>query len=49
MLRLIKLPVKMRYSAPYSTEQYYHPMVEWAKETKHCLVLTREIIVWKVP
>ena len=48
MLRAIKLPVDMRYSAPYSTQQYTPQMVNWAKENKKCLVLTREIIVWKV-
>lgn len=48
MLRTIKLPVDMRYSAPYSTQQYTPQMVEWAKANKRCLVLTREIIVWKV-
>jgi len=42
------LIVDMRFSAPYSTEQYNAQQVNWAKENKRCLVLTREIIVWKV-
>jgi hypothetical protein len=46
MLRLVDLPVDMRYSAPYSTQQHTPQMVEWAKQNKKCLVLTREIIVW---
>jgi hypothetical protein len=48
MLNAVDLPLDMRYSAPYSTQQYTAQMVEWAKENKRCLVLTREIIVWRV-
>lgn len=49
ILCAIQLPVDMRYSAPYSTQQYTPQMVDWAKENKKCLVLTREIIVWHIP
>lgn len=48
MLRSIKLPVENRISAPYSTEQYTPQVVEWAKENREFLVLTREIVVWRV-
>ncbi len=48
MLRLVKLPVDMRFSVPYESQQCNAQMVEWAKEHKQCLVLTREIIVWRV-
>lgn len=48
MLRAVKLPVAMRYSVPYESQQCNAQMVEWAKENKTCLVLTREIVVWKV-
>jgi len=48
MLRAVKLPVDMRYSVPYESQQCNAQMVEWAKENKTCLVLTREIVVWKV-
>lgn len=48
MLRLVKLPVDMRYSVPYESQQHNAQMVDWAKENKKCLVLTREIIVWRV-
>lgn len=48
MLRMIKLPVHMRYSVPYESQQCTAQMVEWAKENKTCLVLTREIVVWRV-
>jgi DNA modification methylase len=48
MLRAVKLPVDMRYSVPYTTEQYNAQQVEWAKEHRKALVITREIVVWKV-
>lgn len=48
MLRLVKLPVDMRFSVPYESQQCTAQMVEWAKKAKRCLVLTREIIVWRV-
>ena len=48
MLRSVKLPVHMRFSAPYESQQCNAQMVEWAKQNKQCLVLTREIIVWEV-
>lgn len=48
MLRAVKLPVDMRYSVPYESQQCTAQMVEWAKENKRCLVLTREIVVWRV-
>lgn len=49
MLRRVKLPVAMRYSVPYESQQYNGQMVDWAKTEKQCLVLTREIVVWRVP
>lgn len=48
MIKFVKLPLDARYSVPYSTEQYTPQMVNWAKENRKCLVLTREIIVWRV-
>jgi hypothetical protein len=48
MLRAVKLPVEMRYSVPYESQQCNAQMVDWSKENKTCLVLTREIVVWKV-
>ena len=44
----VKLPIEMRYSAPYESQQCTAQMVEWAKDGKRCLVLTREIVVWRV-
>jgi len=48
MLRAVKLPVDMRYSVPYESQQCTAQMVEWSKENKRCLVLTREIVVWRI-
>ena len=48
MIKLVKLPIHMRFSAPYESQQCTPQMVNWAKENKKCLVLTREIIVWEV-
>jgi ParB-like chromosome segregation protein Spo0J len=47
MLRLVKLPVAMRISAPYESQQHNAQQVEWAKRDRKVLVLTREIIVWR--
>lgn len=48
MLRAVKLPVDMRYSVPYESQQCTAQMVEWSKENRRTLVLTREIVVWRV-
>lgn len=48
MLRAVKLPVDMRFSVPYESQQCNAQMVDWAKENKRCLVLTRELLVWRV-
>lgn len=48
MLRRINLSIDMRYSVPYESQQCNAQMVEWAKENKTTLVLTREIIVWRI-
>ena len=44
----VDLPVKYRVSVPYSTEQYTPQMVNWAKENKELLVLTRELVIWRI-
>ena len=43
-----KLIVENRVSCPYNSEQYNAQMVEWAKENKKLLTLTRELIIWRV-
>lgn len=48
MLRAVKLPVDMRFSVPYESQQCNAQMVEWAQDNKRCLVLTREIVAWRV-
>jgi transposase len=48
MLRLIKLPLEMRISCPYESEQYTAQMVDFAKQHRMRLVLTRELIIWKI-
>jgi hypothetical protein len=48
MIKAVKLPIDMRISVPYESQQYNAQMVEWAKENKKVLVLSREIVVWKV-
>jgi len=37
-----------RVQCPYSSEQCNPQMVQWAKNNKELLVLSRELIVWKV-
>ena len=44
----VDLPLEVRVSVPYSTEQYTPQMVNWAKENKKLLVLTRELVIWRM-
>ena len=48
MINAIKLPINMRISCPYESQQCTAQMVKWAKENKKLLVLTRELIVWEI-
>jgi DNA-directed RNA polymerase specialized sigma24 family protein len=43
-----KLTLENRVSVPYSTEQYNAQQVNWAKENRKLLVITRELIIWRV-
>ena len=43
-----KLTLETRVSCPYATEQYTPQMVDWAKANKKLLVLTRELLIWRV-
>jgi len=47
MIRRIKLPIVQRIQAPYSTEQCNAQMVNWAKDNRQFLVLSREVTVWR--
>jgi DNA-binding CsgD family transcriptional regulator len=42
------LVLENRVSCPYSTEQYNAQQVNWAKEHRQLLVLSRELIIWRV-
>lgn len=48
MIRRVKYPLAQRIQAPYESQQCTAQMVEWAKENRQVLVLSREIVVWKV-
>lgn len=41
------LILENRISCPYSTEQANAQMVNWAKENKKLLVISRELIIWR--
>lgn len=43
-----RLVLENRVSCPYSTEQYNAQQVEYAKANKKLLVLTRELIIWRI-
>jgi hypothetical protein len=42
------ITVENRISCPYSTEQCTPQMVEWSKENKRPLVLSRELVIWRI-
>jgi len=48
MLRMVKLPIDIRFQCPYESQQCTPQMVEWAKENRKCLALSRELVVWRV-
>jgi hypothetical protein len=43
-----RLVLENRVSCPYSTEQYNPQQVEWAKANKKLLVISRELIIWRI-
>jgi len=43
-----KVRVENRVSCPYSIKSCEAPMVEWAKENKQLLVVTRELVIWRI-
>lgn len=44
----VKLPLANRVQCPYSTEQCNPQMVTWAKDNRELLVLSRELLVWRL-
>jgi hypothetical protein len=48
MMRTVRLPINSRISCPYSPQQCSAQDVEWAKKHREWLLLTREIVVWRI-
>ncbi len=48
ILRQVKLPLDLRVQCPYESQQATAQMVEWAKESRKVLVLSRELVIWRV-
>ena len=48
MAKLVRLPVDMRVQCPYESQQCSAQMVEWAKANRKVLVLSRELVIWRV-
>lgn len=48
MVQSVNLTIEMRVQCPYESQQYNAQTVTWAKENKKILVLSRELIIWKV-
>jgi hypothetical protein len=48
IVRLPELHYVRRIQAPYSTEQYNAQQVNWAKDNRELLMISREIIVWEI-
>lgn len=42
------LVYEFRYVCPYESQQYNGNQVNWAKENRRCLVLNRELVVWRI-
>lgn len=42
------LKYKRRISVPYSTDQYNAQQVNWAKENRELLEISRELVIWEV-
>ena len=47
MQRRVKMPAVQRYQCPYPTQQADAQMVQWAKDTRSSLVISRELIIWE--
>jgi hypothetical protein len=46
--KIRKLKLETRVSCPYGSYQYMPPCVDWAKENKKPLTLSRELLIWKI-
>jgi hypothetical protein len=43
-----KYEIENRYVIPYSTQQYSALWVDRAKKANKCLILNRELVVWRL-
>ncbi len=43
-----RLVLENRVSCPYQSQQYNAQQVDWAKDNRKLLVLTRELIIWRI-
>jgi len=48
LIRSVELPIEMRVQCPYESQQCTPQMVNWARENRQILVLSRELVVWRV-
>jgi transcriptional regulator with XRE-family HTH domain len=48
MIRAVKLPLDLRVQCPYESQQCTAQMVDWAKANRKVLVLSRELVIWRV-
>jgi hypothetical protein len=48
MIRAIKLPIDLRVQCPYESQQCTPQMVDWAKQNRKVLVISRELVIWRV-
>jgi hypothetical protein len=48
MAKLVKLPIDLRVQCPYESQQCNAQMVQWAEASRKVLVLSRELVIWRV-
>jgi len=48
MIKTIRMPINMRIQCPYESQQCNAQMVDWAEENKKLLVISRELIIWRI-
>jgi hypothetical protein len=48
MIRAVKLPIDLRVQCPYESQQCTAQMVTWAKKSRKVLVLSRELVIWRI-
>ncbi|MFH1635803.1 MAG: DNA methyltransferase [Chloroflexota bacterium] len=48
MIKAVNLPIDLRIQCPYESQQCTPQMVDWAKTNRKLLVISREIVAWRV-